>query len=41
MNTKPRPAPPGGVFHVEHALTSNDATMLTLNVAEQGRAAIS
>jgi hypothetical protein len=36
MNTRPRPAPAGGVFHVAHALTSDDATTLTLNVAEQG-----
>jgi hypothetical protein len=35
MNTRPRPAPPGGVFHVAHMLTANDATTLTLNDAEQ------
>ena len=34
MNTRPRPAPPGGVFHVAHMLTANDATTLTLNDAE-------
>jgi hypothetical protein len=26
---------PGGVFHVAHLLTANDATTLTLNDAEQ------
>ena len=35
MNTRPRPAPPGGVFHVAHTLTANDATTLTLKGAEQ------
>jgi hypothetical protein len=35
MNTRPRPATPGGVFHVAHTLTAKDATPLTLNVAEQ------
>jgi hypothetical protein len=35
MNTRPRPAPPGGVSHVAHARAVNDATTLTLNVAEQ------
>ena len=33
MNTKPRPAPPGGACHVAHTLTANDATTLTLNDA--------
>ena len=37
MNTRPRPAPPGGAFHVAHTLTGNDATTLTLNVAEHWR----
>ena len=35
MNSKPRPAPPGGVSPVAHTLTANDAATLTLNVAEQ------
>ena len=35
MNTKPRPAPPGGASAVAHTLTANDATTLTLKVAEQ------
>jgi len=34
MNTKPRPAPPGGASAVAHTLTGNDAAALTLNVAE-------
>ena len=43
MNTKPRPAVPGGVSHVARMLTLSDATTLTMNVAEhalrpQGRA---
>ena len=39
MNTQPRPAPPGGAFHDAHTLTPNDATMLTLNVAQHPPAA--
>lgn len=35
MNTKPRPAPPGGASAVAHMLTANDAATLTLKVAEQ------
>jgi hypothetical protein len=35
MNSKPRPAPPGGVSAVAHTLTANDAATLTLSVAEQ------
>jgi hypothetical protein len=35
MNTKPRPASPGGAFAVAHTLTANDAATLTLKVAEQ------
>jgi hypothetical protein len=35
MNTGPARHPPGGAFHVAHTLTGNDATPLTLNVAEQ------
>jgi hypothetical protein len=38
MNTTPRPAPPGGVFHVAHTPTSNDANTPMLNVAEQATA---
>ena len=34
MNSKPRPAPPGGVSAVAHTLTANDAATLTLSVAE-------
>jgi len=34
MNTQPRPAPPGGAFHDARTPTSNDATTLTLNVAQ-------
>ena len=34
MNTRPRRQPPGGALHVAHPLTGNDATTLTLNVAE-------
>jgi hypothetical protein len=32
MNTKPRPAPPGGASAVTHTLTANDAATLTLSV---------
>jgi len=39
MNSKPRPAPPGGVSVVAHTLTANDAATLTLSVAEQLRPA--
>jgi hypothetical protein len=35
MNTSPARQPPGGAFHVAHTLTVNDASTLTLNVAEQ------
>ena len=35
MNSKPRPAPPGGVSAVAHTLTANDAATLTPSVAEQ------
>jgi hypothetical protein len=35
MNSKPRPALQGGVSAVAHTLTANDATTLTLSVAEQ------
>src|SRR5690348_458365 len=38
MNTKPRPAPPGGASAVAHTLTGNDAATLTLKVAEHRRA---
>jgi hypothetical protein len=34
MNTGPARQPPGGAFHVAHTPTADDATMLTLNVAE-------
>ena len=33
MNAKPRPAPPGGVFTVAHALTATDAATLILSDA--------
>ena len=35
MNTKPRPAVPGGASAVAHTLTASDAPTLTLKVAEQ------
>ena len=31
LNTKPRPAPPGGASAVAHTLTANDAATLTLS----------
>jgi hypothetical protein len=34
MDTRPRPATPGGVFHVTHTPNPNDATTLTQD-AEQ------
>jgi len=35
MNTGPARQPPGGAFHVAHTPTADDATTLTLSVAEQ------
>jgi hypothetical protein len=34
MNTRPRPATAGGAFHVAHTPTADDATTLTLSVAQ-------
>lgn len=35
MNTKPRPAWPGGALHVAHTPTANDPDTLILSDAEQ------
>jgi hypothetical protein len=35
MNTKPRPAPPGGALQHEHMPNPDDAIMLIFNDAQQ------